>query len=83
MSKLSNLISEAKEYMIFRNHIPYNATHFSKTKAEIICQICNSWVQINVKPLPNEIDIGGPAIVINCNKKRYRRQCEKCYNQNA
>lgn len=33
------------------------------------CIRCERWVQILTKPQPNEIDVGGPALAINCDKK--------------
>lgn len=30
------------------------------------CKHCPAWVQINTQPLPNEIDIGGPAVAVGC-----------------
>ena len=32
------------------------------------CGICDQWVQVLVKPQANQIDIGGPAVAINCIK---------------
>ncbi len=34
------------------------------------CKHCGAWVQLNIKPLPNDIDIGGPAVAINCHDKK-------------
>jgi hypothetical protein len=31
-----------------------------------VCSVCGEWVQINDTPLPNDIEIGGPAVAINC-----------------
>lgn len=31
-----------------------------------ICSVCAEWVQINDCPAPDDIDIGGPAVAINC-----------------
>ena len=30
------------------------------------CKICDKYVQVNTKPAPNEIDIGGDALATNC-----------------
>lgn len=31
-----------------------------------ICELCGMYVDVKVKPLPNEIDIGGTAVALNC-----------------
>ena len=36
------------------------------TAASAHCQHCNRWVHVNTHPLPNEIDIGGDAVALNC-----------------
>ena len=38
----------------------------SKSIQTGICKLCGREVQINTKPLPNEIDIGGEALALNC-----------------
>lgn len=30
------------------------------------CEFCGAWVQCNTKPLPNGIDISGPAVATQC-----------------
>src|SRR6266446_6276311 len=30
------------------------------------CKICKRWVQVLDKTLPNQIDIGGPAVALDC-----------------
>lgn len=30
------------------------------------CKDCGAWVDVNPKPAPNEIDIGGTAVALNC-----------------
>lgn len=30
------------------------------------CTVCDAWVQVETEPAPNSIDIGGPAIAVNC-----------------
>lgn len=33
------------------------------------CMDCHAFMQVNTNPYPNEIDIGGSAVAINCNHK--------------
>lgn len=30
------------------------------------CRKCSAYVDLNISPLPNEIDIGGTAVAVNC-----------------
>lgn len=30
------------------------------------CRRCHMWVEVNADPAPNEIDIGGSAVAVNC-----------------
>ena len=48
----------------FRRYIPYRAKEpklYTST-----CIYCDMYVQVIPKPLPNEIDIGGTAVALNC-----------------
>lgn len=46
--------------------------HFSYVKNNnfdtATCELCGMYVDVKVKPLPNEIDIGGSAVALNCEK---------------
>ena len=35
-------------------------------KSEARCSVCQSWIQVNTRPMPNEIAVSGSAISINC-----------------
>lgn len=37
----------------------------SRSLANNECK-CGAWVQCNTKPMPNQIDIGGNALALNC-----------------
>lgn len=75
MRRIDRLIKEAKESMIFRGHKP-TRTDVSKLggirtakrwySVIIYCKDCDMWVQCLDKPDPNQIDIGGPAVALNC-----------------
>lgn len=30
------------------------------------CKRCNAWVNVRLNPAPNEVDIGGSAVAVNC-----------------
>lgn len=38
----------------------------TKTTASCKCLNCEGWVQVETKPAPNSIDIGGSAVGENC-----------------
>jgi hypothetical protein len=39
------------------------------------CVFCGAWVQVLTHPQPNQIDIGGPAIALNCPKSKSYKGC--------
>ena len=40
--------------------------HGDNSQATNICQKCQAEVQVLTNPMPNEIDVGGEAVAINC-----------------
>ena len=34
------------------------------------CKVCGAWVQVNTNPAPNQIDIGGPSVAVDCNEEQ-------------
>ena len=66
---LSQLRTEADTSARFRGHIidwvtPWHGEGRSLQNGS--CRGCGMEVQINSKPLPNQIDIGGEAVALNC-----------------
>jgi hypothetical protein len=68
MAQLDRLMREARKAMRFRGHNPVTDWK-EKGRAKLHCcnEGCDMGVWIIVKPLPNEIDIGGEAVALNCN----------------
>ena len=69
MASLGTLKLKALESTQFRQHTikwepPYHGERNSLQTG--YCIICSAWVQVNTLPLPNQIDIGGPAVALNC-----------------
>ena len=69
MQTLSALRREAEESCSYRGHAmswnaPWRGEHQSVQSAE--CRMCMRWVQVNTRPLPNEINIGGDALALDC-----------------
>jgi hypothetical protein len=59
-------MAEAKQSATFRGHKMGKWTIHNKNVAESVCLNCGKWVQVDCKPAPNGIDIGGPAIALGC-----------------
>jgi hypothetical protein len=69
MEKMRRLKLEAKKSCEHRGHkMGKFSSHLSCFKAESFCinENCKAWVQVNTNPLPNEIEIGGNAVGVNC-----------------
>lgn len=67
MTKKERLKKEAREAATWRGHKlgRFNGgTLPSAASAE--CMTCGQWVIIDTQPLPNGMEIGGPAIALNC-----------------
>lgn len=63
---LSELKREAREAASSRGH---DLMHFAKISARLhsaSCSKCKRMVQINTSPGPNEIDIGGEVVAVDC-----------------
>jgi len=69
MTTLRRLKQEAIEACNFRGHKMKRFTNCKYGTGKMAfshCSICNKEVVVNAKPLPNEIDIGGEAVALNC-----------------
>jgi hypothetical protein len=62
------LKSSAEESANWRGHeLGEWSRHSWKPRISIAnCIHCNMQVAVNIAPLPNEIDIGGEAVALNC-----------------
>ena len=63
------LKAEALQSCKNRGHsmIPWH--DYDKHTAYSECRDCQRYVLVNDTPLPNQIDIGGSALALNCNKE--------------
>jgi len=68
MKRIDRLILEAKQAAKFRGHDLFSFTHVKDVPrlANSVCRKCGAYVGVNAKPQPNEIDIGGEAVAVNC-----------------
>lgn len=60
------LAKEALSACTFRGHKMGRFDHYCERSAVAKCKLCRMEVHINAKPLPNEIDISGEAVALNC-----------------
>jgi hypothetical protein len=67
MKDIYTLKSEAAQAALWRGHVLGPWTHHRDHQdAGADCRNCKAWVMVSVKPASNSIDIGGPAVAINC-----------------
>ena len=66
MTRLRRLKLDALESCKYRGH---DMKRFKTLKPGVAlseCRRCKMYVMVNVKPLPNDIDIGGSAVALGC-----------------
>ena len=61
------LINQAIGSCEWRGHKMGDFEPIAQHIAVSCCKQCNMQVAINTHPLPNEIDIGGEAVALDCN----------------
>jgi len=66
MTRLANLKRQAMNSSLFRNHNMSNFKRLGPNHHLSVCKICGADVMVNLKPQPNEIDIGGEAVALPC-----------------
>ena len=64
---LRGLRKDAKDTATWRGHDMGRFDRFGVST----CHKCEAWVQVDAKPAPNGIDIGGPAVAIGCENYPY------------
>lgn len=73
MRRIDRLIREAREAATSRGHklAPFarygSAAHRGASSK---CVVCGAYVQVSDAPMPNEIDIGGTAVALECDHVR-------------
>ncbi len=66
MEAIERLKLEAKESATCRGHRLSRFSHYTPSNAVATCQDCPAEVQVLSQPAPNEIDISGEAVAIDC-----------------
>lgn len=68
---LSTLKRHAQQSTSFRGHVMQWAAPWhgeSKSTQMGTCRRCGMEVHLNTRPMPNEIDVMGEAVALNCTK---------------
>jgi hypothetical protein len=66
MSKLDALRGEAYESTTWRGHLIGPWTTGDRKVSTSACLWCSRTVTVRTRPMPNEINIGGEAVALNC-----------------
>ena len=71
--ELNRLIHDANASATWREHTLKNYWKLFVNDTRLVasnnCLRCNAWVQINTNPQPNDIDVSGEAVALNCTKE--------------
>ncbi len=65
-TKLRKLKEQAIDSSKWRGHFMKPFVTYENKYYFSYCRYCDAYVQVTPKPLPNEIDIGGTAVALNC-----------------
>jgi hypothetical protein len=65
MRRIDRLKKEAREGIRFRDHVDRRFRTDSRG-AVYTCPACGSRAAVTLRPLPNEIEIGGEALATHC-----------------
>lgn len=88
MRKVERLKSEAREAAHKRGHQlkPFLRDPLKDTSRKVystVCLNCEMGVVVNDRPAPNDIDISGEAVALNCKRdvSKLRTSCVLCGNE--
>lgn len=69
MDKLSKLKREAMQSCNYRGHSMKRFVNGNYSNSVSVCKVCGMGVWVLDKPLPNETQISGLAVAINCKQE--------------
>ena len=75
MGKLEMLKEKAERSAEFRGHTlgSWKSNLIFPTKTRVvelsICIYCGEWAEVDTRPLPNGIEVGGTAVAVECSKQ--------------
>ena len=64
--KMATLQKEALASCSMRGHSMGEFENYNPKVSYSECKVCGKWVQVETHPAPNSIEIGGPAVALNC-----------------
>ena len=70
------LMAEAKRTAEFRNHSLSNFQILSETRFLAKCKVCSKEVSVCLDPQPNEIEISGEVLAIDCQKPEKKKKVQ-------
>lgn len=70
MTKLAILKASAEDVAKIRGHRLTRWKSVGNGGAKSKCKDCWRWVQVLEEPRPNQVEIGGPALAVNCDRRR-------------
>ena len=65
MKRVKSLIQEAKDAIRFRGHVMRRFQR-NETGAFYTCPCCEAVISVTVKPMPNECELTGDALAVEC-----------------
>ena len=69
VNERNQLIQQATRAAKFRGHDMGDWLNCGLNRAISNCRACGMQAVINTNPMPNDIDIGGRAVALNCTKE--------------
>lgn len=60
------LIREAQFWTALRRHTMFEFQQINQSVYRSSCELCGMEVDVNLKPLPNDVHIGGEAVALVC-----------------
>jgi hypothetical protein len=71
------LMQEARETALYRGHNVKNWLVLGNDCYSLECKDCKMTCMVKENPLPNEIDLGGEILALNCVKPEKKKRVKK------
>jgi hypothetical protein len=75
--KVIGLMQEAREIALYRGHKVKNWNVLGNECYSLECSDCKMTCMVKENPLPNEIDLGGEILALNCVKPEKKKGVKK------
>lgn len=65
---IQSLIDQAKDSASRRGHVlnSFSQATGARGRTSAECASCGAWVQVDTDPPANGVDVGGPAVAVDC-----------------